>query len=82
MYHTCTFSLFRNNVAKLDLNPLRRSGKINNNVLRLGLLLDLQSIHCRSAATLETVTEKVFLIRSFNQYPSFPTMSHLWHRDA
>jgi hypothetical protein len=29
----------------------------NNNVLKLLLLPDLQAIHCRSAATLETVTK-------------------------
>jgi ABC-type methionine transport system ATPase subunit len=50
-------SVFRNNVAKLHLFSLHRSGEINNNVLKLLLLLDLQDIRCRSAATLETVTE-------------------------
>jgi hypothetical protein len=48
---------FRNNAAKLHLHPLRHSGEINNNVLKLWLLLDLQAIHCKSAATLETVIE-------------------------
>jgi hypothetical protein len=35
---------------------LHRSGEINNNVLK-PWLLDLQAVHYRSAATLETVTK-------------------------
>jgi hypothetical protein len=49
-------SAFRNNIAKLNLHSLHHSGKINNNVLKLWLLFDLQVIHCRSVATLETNT--------------------------
>jgi hypothetical protein len=44
-------------VAKLHLHSLRGSGKINNNALKLWLLLGLQAIHCRNEATLETVTK-------------------------
>jgi hypothetical protein len=53
---TLTISVFSNNAAKLRFHSLHRSGEINN-VLKLSLLLDLQCIHCRIAATLETVTE-------------------------
>lgn len=46
-----------NNIAKLHLHWLHCSGEINNNVLKLGLLLDMQVIHCRNATMLETVTK-------------------------
>jgi hypothetical protein len=42
---------FTNKVAELHLH----SGEINNNALKLCFLLDFQAIHCRSAATLETL---------------------------
>jgi hypothetical protein len=45
------------NVAKLHLRSLHRSGEINNNVLDRRLLLNLQALHCRNAAKLETVTK-------------------------
>jgi hypothetical protein len=47
---TLIISDFRNKVAKLHLHSLHRSEEINNNVLKRLLLL-----HCRSAATVETV---------------------------
>jgi hypothetical protein len=50
-------SAFRNNVAKLHLHSVHHSGDFNNNVFKLWVLLNLQAVHCRSAATLETVTK-------------------------
>jgi hypothetical protein len=50
-------SAFRNNVAELHLYSLHRSDEINNNVSKFLLLLDLQAIQFRSAATLKTVTK-------------------------
>jgi hypothetical protein len=57
-FKICTriISSCRNNIAKLHLQSIHRSGDINNNVLKLRLLFDLQTIHCRSAATMEAVT--------------------------
>jgi hypothetical protein len=49
---------FMKYVAKLHLHSLHYSGEINNNVLKFWLLLDLQAIQCRSAATLETATKQ------------------------
>jgi hypothetical protein len=54
---TLIVSAITNNFAILYLHSLQRSGKINNNVSKFRLLLDLQAIYCRSAATLETVTK-------------------------
>jgi hypothetical protein len=54
-FFTPTISAFRNNAAKLHLQSLHRSGEINNNVLQLRLLLDLQAVRCRSAATVNNV---------------------------
>jgi hypothetical protein len=50
-------SAVRNNVAELHLHSLHRSGEINDNVLKHSLLFELQAIHSRSVATLETVTK-------------------------
>jgi hypothetical protein len=55
---TLIISAFRNNVATLHLHLLHCSGEINNNVLKL--LLYLQAVRCRSAATLETRSSVVF----------------------
>jgi hypothetical protein len=46
-----------NNVVKLHLHSLRRSGEINDKVLKLLFLFELQAIQCRSAAKLGTVTK-------------------------
>lgn len=42
---TLIISACMNNIAKLHLHWLHCSGEINNNVLKLGLLLDMQVIH-------------------------------------
>jgi hypothetical protein len=79
-------SAFRNNVGKLHLHLLHRSGEINNNALKLRLLVYLQAIHCRRAATLGTVTKwrsknysEFLLSESFLIYSSFPMISCFWH---
>jgi hypothetical protein len=54
---TLIISVFRSKSAKLHLHSLHHSEEINNNVLKLWLQLDLQAVHCRSAAMLETVTK-------------------------
>jgi hypothetical protein len=55
---TLIISAGKNSAAKLHSHSLHRSGEINNNnVLKFWLLLDLQAIHCRIAATSETVTK-------------------------
>jgi hypothetical protein len=54
---TLISSAFRNIVAKLHLHWLYCSGGINDDVLKLWLLRDLQAVHYRSAAMLETVTK-------------------------
>jgi hypothetical protein len=56
---TLIISAFRNNVAKLHLHSLHHSVETNNNVLKLRLLLDLQAIHCRSAATWKQLQSSV-----------------------
>jgi hypothetical protein len=63
------------NVVKLHLHSLQRSGEINNNVLKLRLLLHLQGIHCRSAATLETITK--YRSRNYSEFLLFPLFSYI-----
>jgi hypothetical protein len=60
---TLLVSAFRNNVAKLHLNSFHRSRQINNNVLKLWLLLDLQ-VRQRwkqlQSSVAETIAEFIF----------------------
>jgi hypothetical protein len=57
--YTLIILALTNTVAELHLHSLHRSREINNNNNNnnnvFKLLLDLQAVHCRSAAALETV---------------------------